>query len=129
MPDAEHLEIHVAPARNLKCESCSHYSDQGHEGVVSLEDADRWMAPWSGRLRPCTFSLVGGEPTIHPRLTEFVRLARRHRPGGLFPSLKDLGLSAAASGCGFGFEGLTGAAHGPAELKCFQGLADGFQKL
>jgi len=75
-----HVEIHVAHACNLKCESCSHYSDQGHKGVVSLEDAERWMAAWSGRLAPGTFSLVGGEPTIHPKLTEFLELARRHWP-------------------------------------------------
>src|SRR5579885_321548 len=35
--DVRHLEIHVTHACNLKCESCSHYSDQGHKGVVSLE--------------------------------------------------------------------------------------------
>jgi hypothetical protein len=80
MLNVEHLEIHVAHACNLACESCSHYSDQGHKGVVSLEDAERWMAAWSGRIQLGTFSLVGGEPTIHPRLTDFVRLARRHWP-------------------------------------------------
>jgi len=80
MLDIEHLEIHVAHACNLRCDSCSHYSDQGHKGIVSLEDADRWMSAWRHRLSPGTFSLVGGEPTIHPRLTEFVRLARRHWP-------------------------------------------------
>ena len=80
MLDVAHLEIHVAHACNLKCESCSHYSDQGHKGIVTLADADRWMGAWSGRLRLRTFSLVGGEPTIHPQLSEFVRLARKHWP-------------------------------------------------
>jgi hypothetical protein len=80
MLDVGDLEIHVAHACNLKCQSCSHYSDQGHKGVVSLEDADRWMSAWNRRLQVRTFSLVGGEPTIHPELTEFVRLARRRWP-------------------------------------------------
>ncbi len=78
--DVRHLEIHVTHACNLKCESCSHYSDQGHKGVVSLEDAGAWMAAWSARIRPRVFSLVGGEPTIHPHLPQFVRLARAHWP-------------------------------------------------
>ena len=78
--DVRHLEIHVAHACNLACESCSHYSNYRHTGVVSIEDADRWMGAWSARLRPETFSLVGGEPTIHPRLADFVRLARTHWP-------------------------------------------------
>lgn len=78
--DVRHLEIHVANACNLSCEGCSHYSNYRHEGVVALEEADRWMAAWSARLHPRVFSLVGGEPTIHPRLPDFVRLSRSHWP-------------------------------------------------
>ncbi len=74
------LEIHVAHTCNLACESCSHYSDQGHSGVLSLAEADRWMHPWSKRISPNMLSLLGGEPTIHPELPEFVTLARRHWP-------------------------------------------------
>lgn len=74
------LEIHVAHSCNLVCESCSHYSNQGHKGLLSLADAERWMSLWSARLRPKTFSLLGGEPSIHPELAEFVSLSRRHWP-------------------------------------------------
>ncbi len=80
MLGVRHLEIHVAHACNLRCESCSHYSDQGQGGVVTLEEAERWMGAWSRRIRLGTLSLVGGEPTIHPQLTEFVRISRRHWP-------------------------------------------------
>ncbi|MBE7462183.1 MAG: radical SAM protein [Planctomycetes bacterium] len=76
----ENLEIHVAHACNLACESCTHYSNQGHKGLVSLEEADVWMTPWSTRLKPKFFSLVGGEPTIHPKLCDWVRLARAQFP-------------------------------------------------
>jgi hypothetical protein len=71
------LEIHVAHACNLACESCSHYSNHGHAGVVDLAAAERWMSPWNGRLLPAQFSLVGGEPTVHPDLAGFVRLTRQ----------------------------------------------------
>lgn len=74
------LELHVTHACNLACESCSHYSNHGHDGLLSLAEADSWMKLWSQRLRPRLFSLLGGEPTIHPELTELVRLARRHWP-------------------------------------------------
>jgi len=74
------LEIHVTHSCNLTCESCSHYSNQGHKGLISLEEAERWMAPWAERLSPRVFSLVGGEPTIHHQLSEFVLLARRRWP-------------------------------------------------
>ena len=74
------LELHVSHACNLACESCSHYSDHGHRGNIDPAEADRWMAAWSGRLHVEQFNLLGGEPTIHPRLAEFVPLARRHWP-------------------------------------------------
>ncbi len=79
-PEVPLLELHVTHACNLACESCSHYSDHGHRGNLDPSEADRWMAAWSGRLRVDHFNLLGGEPTIHPRLAEFVTLVRRHWP-------------------------------------------------
>lgn len=75
------LELHVTHACNLRCESCSHYSNHGHKGDLSLEEARAWMAPWAARLAPRVFSLLGGEPTIHPQLADFVPLVRAHWPG------------------------------------------------
>jgi hypothetical protein len=74
------LQLHVANACNLSCASCSHYANQGHKGNLSVEDADRWMSHWAGRVNPKDFSLLGGEPTINPDLTAFVHMARRHFP-------------------------------------------------
>jgi radical SAM family protein len=74
------LEIHAAHACNLACESCSHYSNHGHKGVVSLEQARAALAPWSARLAPKVFSIVGGEPTLHPDLAAFCELARAMFP-------------------------------------------------
>jgi hypothetical protein len=74
------LQIHIANACNLSCASCSHYANQGHKGNVPVADADRWMSLWAGRVNPRDFSILGGEPTIHPELSTFVRLARRHFP-------------------------------------------------
>jgi len=74
------LEIHVTHACNLRCESCSHYSNQGHQGILSLEEADAWMGLWSQRLAPKALNLLGGEPTLHPQLPAFLHLARRHWP-------------------------------------------------
>lgn len=49
--------------------------------MVPLDEADRWMNLWNRRISPRTFSLLGGEPTIHPHLPEFLSLARRNWPG------------------------------------------------
>lgn len=77
------LELHVTHRCNLACESCSHYSNHGHTGDLSLATADAWMRSWKDRLRPRIFTLLGGEPTLHPELVEFIRLARRHWPGSV----------------------------------------------
>src|SRR5260221_8082020 len=38
------LEMHVAHACNLTCESCSHFSNQGHKGTLSVDDSVQWMS-------------------------------------------------------------------------------------
>lgn len=78
--DFQNLEYHVTHACNLRCESCTHYSNHGHRGYVTSEDADREFSRWSGRLRPKWFSLLGGEPTLNPGLCEIIRVAARHWP-------------------------------------------------
>jgi radical SAM family protein len=76
----ERLEIHAAHACNLTCESCSHFSNGGHRGIVSLQDAEARMKSWNGRIEPRTFRILGGEPTLNPRLAEFVYLTRQCWP-------------------------------------------------
>jgi organic radical activating enzyme len=80
MRTLHNLEIHVAHGCNLACESCSHYSNHAHKGMLSLAQADEWMRPWAWRLRPKSVSLLGGEPTINPELTGFIPLTRGHFP-------------------------------------------------
>jgi hypothetical protein len=72
----DRLEIHAAHACNLTCESCSHFSNGGHKGILSLEDAEEWMKLWNRRIEPKTFRILGGEPTLNPNLTELIYLTR-----------------------------------------------------
>ena len=80
MRQIPNLEIHVAHTCNLSCESCSHYSNHGHAGILSPQAADHWMSQWSNRVKPGIFSLLGGEPTVNQRLAEFIPLSRKHWP-------------------------------------------------
>lgn len=74
----QNLEIHVAHGCNLTCESCAHFSNQGHTGMLSVEQAEEWFRNWSPRLSPQQVSLLGGEPTLNQKLPYFVNLARAH---------------------------------------------------
>jgi organic radical activating enzyme len=66
------LELHVTHRCNLFCENCVHYSNYGHKNDILLPDAIQWMKAWSKRINPFIFALLGGEPTLHPQLTQFV---------------------------------------------------------
>jgi uncharacterized Fe-S cluster-containing radical SAM superfamily protein len=74
------LEYHCTHACNLSCQSCSHYSNHHHGSFVPLEQADREMKLWNNDIHPLRFSILGGEPALHPQLEEFVVLARKNWP-------------------------------------------------
>jgi hypothetical protein len=74
------LELHAAHSCNLTCESCSHFSNSGHRGMVSPEEMTEWIAGWKTRIFPELFRLLGGEATLNPRLTELIMVARRGWP-------------------------------------------------
>jgi len=70
-----YLEMDVAYACNLKCPSCTHYSNYGIKGWVDFDEGSRWLRDWSQRLYPRQFRLLGGEPTLNPRLCDYIRHA------------------------------------------------------
>ena len=70
------FQLHVTHSCNLTCEGCTHYMNQGHSGSITLEDADEWMSNWNRKVVPKRFTLMGGEPSLHPKLGDFVLLAR-----------------------------------------------------
>jgi MoaA/NifB/PqqE/SkfB family radical SAM enzyme len=72
MISIRNLEMHVAHVCNLTCEGCSHFSANGHRGVVRLAECVRWMAGWNQRIQPQSFRILGGEPTINPELCEII---------------------------------------------------------
>jgi organic radical activating enzyme len=72
------LEYHVAHACNLACPSCSHFSNNGHRGIVSPTEMDAELTPWSNRLEPGVFNILGGEPLLNPDIIEVLRVARKH---------------------------------------------------
>ncbi len=80
MRSIRNLEIHLVHSCNFTCESCSHYSNQRHKGMLSLDEAGEWMSLWNRRISPQLITLLGGEPTLHPHLSDFLVLARKSWP-------------------------------------------------
>lgn len=75
------VEIHLTHSCNLTCDSCGHFSNDGHSGRLTPTTFTENVLPWSDRLLPEYFLLLGGEPLLNPDLLEIIPLARE-----LFPS-------------------------------------------
>lgn len=94
------LETHLVEHCNLNCQMCTHFSPLASPHYASVEKFSCDMK----RLKELFFNhvsyimLLGGEPLLHPQLTEFLDTARSFFPtaevilytnGLLIPKLKD----------------------------------------
>lgn len=76
----KYLEIHVVHTCNLSCEACGHYSQHHVGGIVSVSEASKWSEKWNQRIEPEKLGLLGGEPTLHPQLSTFIREMKKKWP-------------------------------------------------
>jgi len=74
------LDFHITHNCNLTCESCSDFTNSGHSRMISVEEGKEWMSYWNKRIIPEQFILLGGEPTLHKDLLEFIILSRKMWP-------------------------------------------------
>jgi hypothetical protein len=75
-----YLEMDIAYVCNLKCTACTHYSNYGIKGWVDFDEGSGWLTEWSRRVIPRRFRLLGGEPTLNPRLSDYIRFVGRLWP-------------------------------------------------
>jgi hypothetical protein len=70
------LEVHVTDHCNLKCRQCCSLSPFLPPYAVTPDDLRRDLTLAHRVLAPGIFKLVGGEPLLHPRLLDCLRIAR-----------------------------------------------------
>lgn len=78
------LDVDLVNHCNLNCASCCHYSPIAEPGFLSLDDYEHDLSLLA-RIEGVeeffnALCLMGGEPLLHPRLADFVRLTRRRLP-------------------------------------------------
>lgn len=80
-----YFEIHLCEHCNLKCQSCDNFSSLAEEEFVDVDYFKKEMKQMSkvaghqiNRIR-----LLGGEPLLHPRLTQLIKIARECFPNAL----------------------------------------------
>jgi hypothetical protein len=74
------VTIPVVEHCNLRCRGCDHCAPLAEEEFMEIESFEKDMKRLSelsgGRVG--TIDLIGGEPLLHPRLCDFVRIARKY---------------------------------------------------
>jgi len=81
-PRLHRLVVHLTDHCNLNCKGCTHFSNIAKpsfaDPVQFADEFGRLSRIFSGITE---IYLLGGEPLLHPRVTEFLEIARRCLPG------------------------------------------------
>lgn len=79
-PHLYHLEVNLISTCNLKCKSCSHFSQLCKSpDIMKLEDFEDYMKRLSS-IQIVNLYLLGGEPTLIKDLPERFKIARKYFP-------------------------------------------------
>jgi len=70
------LEVEVADQCNLACRACSHLSPVAPNKILDVSELERDLSVLATCLHASLFRLVGGEPLLHPQLSEVARVVR-----------------------------------------------------
>jgi len=78
--DMLRFEIHLCDHCNLNCKHCGHFSPIANERCVELNVFERDFRRLSELTgRKCEYiDLMGGEPLLHPKVTEIFTIARKY---------------------------------------------------
>ncbi len=91
------LEVHLTDHCNLNCKGCSHFSNISDEFFLDKNDFERDLKELCNKFKIYSIKLMGGEPLLHPEITEIVSICKNISPisqidiisnGILLPSLQ-----------------------------------------
>src|SRR6478736_2087477 len=71
------VEYNLTEHCNLSCYACDHASPLMREKFASVDEFKRDFEALAQVFHSKQFRIVGGEPLLHPKLTEFLSVARR----------------------------------------------------
>jgi organic radical activating enzyme len=71
------LEWMVTTSCDLACPGCDRFIDYDHRWHEEFEEMKSNMTAWSKRLDPDNFTIIGGEPLIHPNIYEILEHSRK----------------------------------------------------
>ncbi|MDR1948043.1 MAG: hypothetical protein LBQ38_01495 [Spirochaetaceae bacterium] len=75
------VEIHITEHCNINCKGCSHFSSLADEDYLDPGDFERDCIKLSRVTdKLYAFKMLGGEPLLHPKITQLNNIARKYFP-------------------------------------------------
>jgi len=71
------LEWMVTTSCDLACSGCDRFIDHNHNWTEDFDLLKERMTEWSKHLDPDNLTLIGGEPLIHPRIYDIIKLSKK----------------------------------------------------
>jgi MoaA/NifB/PqqE/SkfB family radical SAM enzyme len=76
-----HFEVHITDHCNLNCRGCAHFSNLCKPTFAEPAEFEADMKHMSEHFSAVEqIYLMGGEPLLHPKVAEFIRIARKYFP-------------------------------------------------
>ena len=72
------LGIHTSNSCNLKCTSCTNFSNYTSGNFLTPEKYESMLQNWSNKVFPRKFKISGGEPFLNKHLEKIVELSRNY---------------------------------------------------
>jgi hypothetical protein len=66
------IEIYITNECNLTCSNCNRFNNYNFKGHYSWEDSAYAIQQWSQRIDAPLITIIGGEPSLHPELQQWV---------------------------------------------------------
>jgi organic radical activating enzyme len=67
----------ITTSCDLACPGCDRFIDYDHPWHEELEELKSNMTAWGKRLDPDNFTIIGGEPLIHPGIYDIIKHSRQ----------------------------------------------------
>ncbi len=74
------IEFYITNQCNLACTNCNRFNDHDFRGHYAWEDSAPAVEAWSQRINAPLITIIGGEPSLHPGLEDWVANLRRLWP-------------------------------------------------
>ena len=77
----DHLEFYITNVCNLTCENCRSFNNHRFSGIYKFDQ--NAISQWSKKLDLAHFSILGGEPNLHPHLEQWMLGLRKAWPNAV----------------------------------------------